>query len=63
MPSKNQFGVICINRGIFAGKQAWLKENGQIKLFNTEEEAAKEAERVSEFMGPFNQYFPKEYVG
>jgi hypothetical protein len=59
-----KYGVICVNRGMWGGMQSWLKENGEIKLFDTEKEAQREAERINKSRGRINnftQYFAEKF--
>lgn len=60
-----QYGILA-RRGalsVCGPAEAWLKQDGEPITFDTYEEAATEARRLNEGMGPVNrtvEYFPKE---
>ena len=60
-----RFGVLARRSAmsICGGSEAWLKQNGKPITFASYEEAASEAQRLNDGIGPVNrtvQYFPKE---
>lgn len=60
-----QYGILA-RRGalsVCGSAEAWLKQDGEPVTFDTYEEAAAEARRLNEEIGPVNravEYFPKE---
>ncbi|MGX8699913.1 DUF7768 domain-containing protein [Caproiciproducens sp.] len=60
-----QYGILARRSAlsICGSAEAWLKQDGEPVTFDTYEEAAAEARRLNEGMGPVNrtvEYFPKE---
>ena len=60
-----QYGVLARRSAasICGAAESWVKQDGNSLIFETYEEAAAEAERLNDRMGPVNrtvEYFPKE---
>lgn len=60
-----QYGILARRSAasICGAAESWVKRDGTPLIFGTYEEAAAEAERLNERMGPVNrtvEYFPKE---
>lgn len=60
-----QYGILARRSAasICGAAESWVKRDGMPVVFGTYEEAAAEAERLNDWMGPLNrtvEYFPKE---
>lgn len=51
-----EWGVWCqVSGGVTGTREAWLKSNGEIQLFDSEDAARAEARRLMERIGRFGQ--------
>jgi len=57
--------VVCRNRGIWGGRESFLKSNGEVLYFDTEEQARSEADEIRSKQGcinNFNSYFVRKVM-
>lgn len=60
-----KYGIWCVSNGPMLGRrEAWLKKNREIQLFDTKDEAEAQAESIRKrITNIYNQqYFVKEYL-
>lgn len=64
--SKNIYGILCINRGMWGGMRSWMKADGEIVTYNSLEKAQIEVDRIISRRGRINNftdYFAEDASG